>query len=205
MFRATLGFAVLLGAVVGAEEPPVKDSPIQVECHGKLRTEVVAVGGETTGMTVDFDGVTIDLKVDREADRKFAEGHHKQHVTILGRLRQIKGPERGIRWVIDVDKIAPPSPEQKKGAVVTLVGRLVKKEAANKTTAIVVESGDASWPLDLSVEKSLLQKAEDLVGKTVNLVGRAVKLDCEQTTIRPALRVEKLEPVVEKVEKTAKK
>lgn len=189
MLSAALGFAVVWGAVVGAD-PPAEKSPVRIECHGKLRSGVSAIGGETTGTTVDFDGIHFDLTFANQADQTFASNNHKKPVTVLGTVRQVKGPERGIRWVIDVEKISPREAMQKHGAKVTIIGNVMKNE---KDGNFVLQTGEVAWPLQRPEDKSLLEKADSLLDKTVTLVGKPVKPADERMTLRPLVRIDGIE------------
>ena len=72
-----IGVSTLAAEPQGAKQ---SEPSIRVECHGKLRHGVVAMGGETTGSTITFDGTTWELKLPDEVSRTFAKEHHKNPV-----------------------------------------------------------------------------------------------------------------------------
>jgi hypothetical protein len=94
----------LIGSAINAEpeSPSAAESTIEVECHGKLRCGVVAIGGETTGTTLTFDGVPWELKIDDDKLKEFANSHHRKLATATGVLRRVKGTERPGRWIVEV-------------------------------------------------------------------------------------------------------
>ena len=70
MLQLATGLLLTFGVSTSAAEPQAtrqSEPSIRVECHGKLRYGVVAIGGETTGTTITFDGMTWELKLPDEA------------------------------------------------------------------------------------------------------------------------------------------
>ncbi|MBC8113826.1 MAG: hypothetical protein H7062_05575, partial [Candidatus Saccharimonas sp.] len=124
MLRLASGLILAFGVSTFAAEPQVAkqgEPSIRVECHGKLRHPVVAIGGETTGTTITFDGMTWDLKLPDEASRTFAKDHHKQPTTAVGTLRRVVGTEVPVRWIVEVEKLSEwDVGAQKEGASLTV-------------------------------------------------------------------------------------
>ena len=77
----------------------------RVMLQGILETGVVAIGGETTGVTLKADGMTFELDLKDEA-RAAAEMANGRLVRVTGELTAKEGVERGPRWVVTVDRIA---------------------------------------------------------------------------------------------------
>jgi len=201
MLPTICGFLLLLGAAEGNENPPEKGTAIRVECHGKLRTGMVAIGGETTGTEITFEGIKWELNLSNAADKAIAEQNNKKPVTAVGTLRQVKSTERGVRWIVDVEKLTPrDEAKQKPGANMTLTG-LIKK-SSGEPAGRIVEVNDITWPLDFDGNTALEGKADSLLDKPAALSGSLQKdKDCgPEAKVR--LRVQKLDPATPQ---TAKK
>ncbi len=190
MLPTVCGFLLLFGAAEGNENPPDKGAAIRVECHGKLRSGVVAIGAETTGTTIEFGGITCDLSLPDEATKTFAKENHKKPVTVIGTLRQVKGPERGTRWIVDVEKLTlRDETKQQPGAAATLTG-VIKKSSGGST----VEVNEITFPLDFDGNAALEGKADSLLDKPAALSGSLQKdKDCGPDA-KVRLRVQKLDP-----------
>ena len=78
----------------------------KVEMAGKLKTGIVAIGGETTGTSIETqDGVyELDLGKDKEL-RKTAEDLNGQSVRVTGTLEIRKGVEVRERKIVVVSKL----------------------------------------------------------------------------------------------------
>ena len=141
---------VLAGFVV-AQEPKTGDKPIHVECHGRLRDGIVAVGGETTGTTLRFRGITWELEF-KDADGKaFAQAHHKQSVRVTGSLRRVAGVERPVRWIVEVAQYAESDSTQKnEGASISQTGTLVRDP--NDLNQLFLKTGETACPVKLPAD-----------------------------------------------------
>jgi hypothetical protein len=86
-----------------------KPPAIKVVFQGKLRTGVVAIGGETTGAEISNGEVTWDLDLSGdESLAKRADSSHKKVVVVRGELKKPKGElERANRMVILVKSLEP--------------------------------------------------------------------------------------------------
>ncbi|MDX1967074.1 MAG: hypothetical protein SFV23_07890 [Planctomycetaceae bacterium] len=142
---------LLLMGVIIAQEPKADDKLIRVECQGQLRDGIVAVGGETTGTTLRFRGITWELQF-KDADGKaFAQSHHKQPVSVIGSLRRVGGVERPARWIVEVAKYAESDPTQKKeGANITQTGTLIRDP--KNAQQLFLDTGETACPVKLPVE-----------------------------------------------------
>ena len=84
---------------------PVADG-VTVNIVGKLKTGIIAIGGETTGTTITSDNITFE--VDLTADRGLqavAQKFKNQRVRVLGALSKQKGVEIRERWILKATSI----------------------------------------------------------------------------------------------------
>ena len=198
MLQLASGLLLAFGASTFAAEPQAakqSEPSIRIECHGKLRHGVVAVGGETTGSTITFDGTTWELKLPDEASRTFAKDHHKQPITAVGTLRRVVGTAVPARWIVDVERLSEwDVGTHKEGASLTVLGKLRAGDtAAGESPGTVIEAAGITWPLDLSSDTALPAKAKSLVGKSAVLTGRLEPGSKVESPPRPIIRVNKLD------------
>jgi hypothetical protein len=89
-------------------EPPAAKSEefIKVTVHGKLKTGLVAIGGETTGTVIVADGITweLDFGTDKTL-REQAQKLNGKQVVVKGRLHRKPGVEVRERWIVDVKSL----------------------------------------------------------------------------------------------------
>ncbi|MFO1022337.1 MAG: hypothetical protein U0903_16825 [Planctomycetales bacterium] len=186
---------ITLCALTMATDPrcaKAEESPVKVECHGQLRTGIVAIGGETTGTTITFDRITWELKLPDEDSRMLAMEHNKKPVTVTGKLRRVKGQAISVRWILDVEKLSVRDASLlKEGANLTVAGTL---KAAGDSAGFEIAAGNMVWPLDLSADSDIKDRAESLAGKSVVLRGRLERdPKAEISAKRTILHVKKLE------------
>jgi hypothetical protein len=196
MLRCVVG-VFLVVVSVGIAVSPVfaceREPSIQVECCGRLRHGVVAIGGETTGTTITFDRVTWELKLPDEASRKFAADHHKEPIVVTGSLRQVTGTEIPTRWIVDVERIATQDANSQKEGV-TVTGTLKILDATTgEPGEMAVESNGTRLLVDLSEDANVASRAKSLVGKIVKLNGRIERAPGPKAPLRMMIRVLKLE------------
>jgi hypothetical protein len=131
--KATL---FVLTGLLALSAAPAGDQPKQVELRGKLRTGVVAIGGETTGTVLQSDkgAFELDLGNDKEL-RARAERLSGKAVVVKGTLTVRKGVEVKERRIVRVRSLEAAG-EQPKGDV---RGRPVGPERANAGSALVPE------------------------------------------------------------------
>jgi len=85
-----------------------KDHTVMCVCRGKLNTGILALGGETTGFTIDItdDGTTSwELDLDSR-DRDRADSLSDQLVIVSGKLFVRKGVAVSDRWIVQVRTLA---------------------------------------------------------------------------------------------------
>lgn len=198
MLQRIIGLFLVLPAAtlaVAAESPRPGAAAIRVECHGVLRHGLTAIGGESTGTTLKYDGVTWELQLPDAASRAFAAAHHKQPVAVSGALRRVQGVEVPVRWIIDVERLSEPdSTDPYAGGGVTFAGKLrTGVDVGAETTAVVIEAGGVSWELDLSADKTLQERAAALNQKPVVVQGRMERVPEAANSARMIIRVNKLD------------
>lgn len=94
----------LVTALLAAIAPA--DESISVTVVGKLRTGIVAIGGETTGTTISAKGVTWELDFGKNEElRKAAEMLNGKKVTVKGTLERRAGVEVKERWIVTVTEL----------------------------------------------------------------------------------------------------
>lgn len=165
-----------------ADEIPAEPS-VSVECCGRLRHGVVAVGGETTGTTISFNGVVWELQLPDKAAQDFANSHHKESIKVTGKLRKLDGTEVRDRWILDVDKVAEMNAaKDKEGARMTLKGTL-RSRTPQKSDGLklTIHSDNQIWPVDFSSDTMLQTKADSLTGQKVVLSGQLEKNTKEES------------------------
>ena len=205
MLRLASGLILAFGVSTFAAEPQAtkqSEPSIRVECHGKLRHGVATIGGETTGTTITFDGMTWELKLPDEASRKFVkEQHKKQPITAVGTLRRVAGTEVPVRWIVDVERLSKRDAKlQQDGASLTVLGKIRAGDAAaGESPGMVIEAAGITWPLDLSSETTLQARAKSLVGKSAVITGRLERETKAESPPRPILRVKNLDAPTDSV------
>lgn len=161
-----------------ADEDPFEvatpEHAVSVQCHGRLRHGVVAVGGETTGTTITFQRLTWELQLPDNASRELAARNHKAQVVVTGNLRRVMGTEDIVRWIVDVEKISVPDSGDsfEEGAKVKIRGTL--RAALSKTgdsPDLSVTTDDQHWRLDFAVDRRTRMAAESLISQQVLLTG----------------------------------
>ncbi len=87
----------------------------KITVTGKL-TRVMAIGGESTGWSIQFDshtavdGKNVDSLEVRFTDPKQAAKYENQHVKITGIVTTVHGVETGSRAVLEVTSIKGAKP-----------------------------------------------------------------------------------------------
>jgi hypothetical protein len=74
------------------------------EWTGRLQTGVVAIGGETTGVTLRTASATFELRLS-EVQLAEAGRLDGETVRVRGRLSEVPGVEIAVRHIIDVDEL----------------------------------------------------------------------------------------------------
>jgi hypothetical protein len=82
---------------------------IKVEIKGIIQTQMMAIGGETTGVIIQASDSTweLDLGADREL-HELAERLHGKTALVRGTLKRVSGIERAERDVVVVESLNEP-------------------------------------------------------------------------------------------------
>lgn len=186
-FSFILATVFVLPALLMADEvlPKKKstESSVSVECHGRLRHGVVAIGGECTGTTITFQNMSWELQLPDESTREFAARQHKQPVVVTGTLRKIEGTETRVRWIVDVTKLTEADSRDRvvEAANVTLRGTVrAALSETSETPELSVHADDQIWQLDFSAHHATLAVAESFIGQTVLLTGSVLATPSEK-------------------------
>jgi hypothetical protein len=108
-----LGLIVIFAAQAQPEMPPKASAGergrgeyIDVTVMGALRTGVMAIGAETTGVTISSGGVTWELDLQGH-QREVASKLNGHNALVSGRLTKAGGVELKARFIIKVRSIRP--------------------------------------------------------------------------------------------------
>lgn len=194
------GLCLLVCAVASGMGLPDKteaEHSVTVRCHGKLRTGIASIGGETTGTTITFHKRTWELNLLDEEAVGFAENHNKEPVTAIGTLRKVQGTEMKSRWIIDVKTLEERDAKvTAEGVQLTILGKVgAVKTTPHKPAQLTIEAGDISWPITFPSDPKLQVKAEMLVGKPVSIHG-ALEIENDGSSHREVIvQVKTLTPI----------
>lgn len=168
----------IFATTVAADEARVQqdkpDAAVCVQCQGRLRHGVFAIGGESTGTTITFHRITWELQLPDEASREFAKQHHGMPVVVTGRLRRVVATERKVRWIIDVTRVRERTPAEggQDSATISIRGLLrAALSSTGSTPEYSVSTGSQKWKLDLVGKREFQTTAESLIGKAVLVNG----------------------------------
>ena len=105
---ATAAIFLLLPIILSAAERDNTDYA-KVEIKGILQTQMMAIGGETTGVIINAGDLSWEL--DLGTNRRFhelAERLHGKTAVVRGTLKRVSGIERGERDVVVVESLSEP-------------------------------------------------------------------------------------------------
>lgn len=80
---------------------------IEVTIHGRLRTGIVAIGGETTGTTISASNLTFELDLSETELQGKMEEWDGRTVVVKGTLAGKKGVEVRLRQIVTVESLQP--------------------------------------------------------------------------------------------------
>lgn len=94
------------GPAKGTDKGSDESEYIKVEVKGRLNSQTMAIGGETTGITITSGGVTWELDLGGKAELgQAAKKLHDKTVIVTGKLTQKAGVEIQQRWIVNVSKL----------------------------------------------------------------------------------------------------
>ena len=83
-----------------------RDEYINVTVRGTLNTGVMAIGAETTGVTITANGVTWELELEGN-QRELASNLNGAKAIVAGQLRNVAGIEIRHRLIVKVQSVKP--------------------------------------------------------------------------------------------------
>ncbi len=179
LFLSVCTCSVFLLADEAFFEEDQPEPSVFVQCNGRLRHGVVAVGCETTGTTITFRRMIWELQLPDDDSREFAKRHHNEPVVVTGALRKVIGTEDMVRWIVDVNKLteADSGSKSDEDAKVTIRGTLRAALSQTRDTPdLSIRTDDQTWQLDFASGQKTRTAAELLIGQPVLLTGNVVPL-----------------------------
>jgi len=177
MWKFISGISLTFCMFAAADDTPPKPS-VSVQCCGRVRHGIVAIGGETTGTTITFNRTVWELQLPDAAARGFAESHNKEFVNVSGPLRRIAGTEVKDRWIVDVKTLSErDATTDKEGTRLTVQGTLRATDPrAGDSPKLTIEADGQIWPIAVPADARLQVETKSLVGQPVLLTG-SLELD----------------------------
>ncbi len=193
MWKLVSGISLTLCMFAMADDTPPKPS-VAVQCCGRLRDGVVAIGGETTGTTITFNRMVWELQLPDAAAQGFAETHNKEFVNVTGTLRRIAGTEVKERWIVDVKILSErDAATDKEGTRLIVQGTLRATDPRTcDSPALRIEADGQIWPIAVASDARLQVEAESLVGQRVLLTGSLEQVAEEDSDEPVVIRVKTL-------------
>ncbi len=106
--RSVVAVALVLcvgSLAFAADKDDPKDSYFKVTAKGTLKTGVVAIGGETTGILLMTKDLTVELDIKDKDVLKKAEGLNGKVVTVTGTFAIKPGVEVKQRLILTVESL----------------------------------------------------------------------------------------------------
>lgn len=172
MWKFISGISLTFCMFAAADDTPPEPS-VSVQCCGRVRDGIVAIGCETTGTTITFNRMVWELQLPDAAARGFAESHNKEFVNVTGTLRRIAGTEARERWIVDVKTLSErDATKDKEGARLTVQGTLrATDRRTGDSPALRIEADGQIWPIAVAVDARLQVEAKSFVGQPVLVTG----------------------------------
>lgn len=189
MWKIFTGISLTLCAFAMADESPPKSS-VSVDCCGRVRHGVVAVGCETTGTTITFNRIVWELQLNDEAARNFAKKHHKETVVVTGKLRKVAATETKVRWIVDVESMSERDPaKDEEGTRLTISGTLRATDHRGAASGMIIDADDEIWPISASADAKEEVNPQSLVGQTVLAKGSVERVSESEENFSSALMI----------------
>ena len=193
MWKFISGISLTFCMFAAADDTPPEPS-VSVQCCGRVRDGIVAIGCETTGTTITFNRMVWELQLPDAAARGFATAHNKEFVNVTGTLRRIAGTEVEERWIVDVKTFSErDATKDKEGTRLTIQGMLRATDPrTDDSPEFTIDADGQVWPVDLTSDATRLVKAESLVGKPVLVTGSLERVTEEDSGEPMIIRVKTL-------------
>ncbi|MDB5391999.1 MAG: hypothetical protein JWM11_7645 [Planctomycetaceae bacterium] len=119
MKSTLLLFALLMSSTAftfsDAPDPSLDEESIKVSVTGTVRTGIVAIGGETTGVTIKSKNATFELEFGKNAAlKKQADKLDGKPAIVEGTLDRKEGVEVKDRWIVTVTALRSATKPSKK-------------------------------------------------------------------------------------------
>ena len=188
MWKLFTGICLTLCPLAMADESPPKSS-VSVDCCGRVRHGVVAVGCETTGTTITFNRIVWELQLNDESTRNFAKKHHKETVVVKGKLRKVAATESKVRWIVDVESMTEHDPAKvEEGTKLTIYGTLRATEHRGAAAGMIIDADDEIWPISAATDAKVDINPQSLVGEAVIAKGIVERVSEEDSTSETMIR-----------------
>ena len=106
---------VMAGAMMAGAGAGAPDESIEVVVRGTVRTGIMAIGGETTGVTIAARGALWELDLSKDPGlRAKAEALSGKRAVVRGSLEVRPGVERRQRAIVTVTSIEAAGPSREK-------------------------------------------------------------------------------------------
>lgn len=165
--RLWLAFALFGGLLMAA---PVfgADDGIQLEIKGTVKTGLLAIGGETTGVVIATKG-GFGCELDGANDEKY-DG---KTCVVSGAYTVRAGVEVKQRAILKVSKIAVAEKADENFVKATVTGEVKTGvvAAGGQTTGVTITAGGVTWELDAGKNKDAAAALEKLNGKKATVIG----------------------------------
>jgi hypothetical protein len=197
MWQSILAASLMACVFSSADEVRAapSDSSVSVECCGRVRHGVVAIGGETTGTTITFNGIVWELELPNESSQKFVKNHHRESIKVTGKLRRVAGTEAKDRWIIDAKTLSEfDEKKDKEGTRLVIHGTLRSRDARKSDAPeLTIDADDQLWPIALSSDVRLQSNAASLIGQPVLLEGSVERDTKDKSSDQIFIRVKSLD------------
>jgi hypothetical protein len=100
---------ILTAQTLRSETEKGRGEYIDVTVHGTLKSGVIAIGAETTGVTITASAVTWELEL-KGNQHQVADKLNGSKAIVSGRLRREAGVEVKNRFIVNVRSIKSPMP-----------------------------------------------------------------------------------------------
>lgn len=188
MWKLFTGICLTLCPLAIVDESPPKSS-VSVDCCGRVRHGVVAVGCETTGTTITFNRIVWELQLNDESTRNFAKKHHKETVVVKGKLRKVAATESKVRWIVDVESMTEHDPAKvDEGTKLTIYGTLRATDRRGEASEMIIDADDEIWPIRAAADAKLDINPQSLVGEAVIAKGIVERVSEEDSTSETMIR-----------------
>ncbi len=176
-----IALALFFTAPAFAEDK--KEGTIDLEVKGTLTTGIVAIGGESTGVSIATkDGFTCEVAGVKD------DKLNKKTVVVKGSFAVKEGVEVKQRRILTAKSVEEATDKPDENYVkAKIIGKLATGILApgGATTGVTITAAGTTWELDLRKDKDLLAAAEKLTSKEIVVEGT---VEVKKLATRPGTR-----------------